>query len=77
VTASVSTDRAYINLCERVEKLEKQVEALTRKANPTLYQRCKAYLKQAGGNVPGALDCARKAGDDEAVKRLEDELARD
>ncbi len=62
---------------QRVAKLEEEVAKLTRKANPTLYQRCKAYLKQANGNVPGALDCARKAGDDEAVKRLEDELARD
>lgn len=70
------SDLQYLELEARVKKLEEQVEQLTRKANPTIYQRCKRYLQLAGGNFPGAIDEAKREGDKEAVRRLENEMER-
>lgn len=64
---------AIEELCARVSKLEKQVEKLTKKANPSLHKRCKDYLRQGGGNFPAAIDLAEKQGDTEAAKLLERE----
>lgn len=61
---------------QRVAKLEEQVEKLTRKANPTVYRRCKAFLSRTAGNFPEAIRLARSMGDDEAANRLEDERDR-
>ncbi len=62
------------DLKQRVTKLEAIVAKLTAKSTPTRYRRCKAFLKQAGGDFSAAIALAKAANDDEAAECLADGL---